>query len=261
MTARRFVYGIGPVEELLARRAREISVLYVNPARKARARHSDPVAALAAEAKRRRVAVEERDRAGLDALVGGAVGQRVAHQGVVAVVGEFAYAELEDLTARAARAGQPALIVALDGVSDPHNLGAVVRSAYLLGVHGLIIPRDRAAGVTPAVTKVSAGATEHVAIAQVTNLARALESLKEAGLWRAALAAGPDARPIAELDATLPMCLVLGAEGSGIRPLIQRHCDFLCALPMYAEGVGSFNVSVAAGIALYDLVRRRRPPA
>lgn len=251
------MYGIGPVEELVARRAREIVVLYVTPARKARERAGDSVGALAAEARQRGVHVETRTREELDAMLANEraqSGRMPAHQGVVAVVGgTFEYAALEDLLP----AEGPALIVALDSVQDPHNLGAIVRSAHLLGAHGLIIPKDRAAQVTPVVTKVSAGATEHLPIAQVTNLARALDDLKEAGLWLAGLAAGPEAKPLHELDATMPLGLVLGAEGTGIRPLVAKQCDFLVEIPMVGRGVGSFNVSVAAGIALYEIARQR----
>lgn len=256
MAGRRLVYGIGPVREILDRRARDIDVLYVSQARKARQRAGDPVAALAADARRRGVSVEMRDRAELDALLADEAG-RPAHQGVVAVVGAFAYAALEDLLDRTG--GAPALIVALDSVQDPHNLGAIVRSAHVLGAHGLVIPRDRAAQVTPVVTKVSAGATEHLAIAQVTNLARALGQLKDAGLWIAGLAAGPDSRALHALDASLPLCLVLGAEGTGLRPLVARQCDFLVEIPMAGRGVGSLNVSVAAGVALYEVARQRAP--
>lgn len=248
------MYGIGPVEELVARRAREVVALYVNPARK---QAGDAVAALAAEARRQGVRVETRTRDELDVMLAderARSGRMPAHQGVVAVVGgAFEYAALEDLLP----AEGPALIVALDSVQDPHNLGAIVRSAHLLGAHGLVIPKDRAAQVTPVVTKVSAGATEHLPIAQVTNLARALEELKEAGLWLAGLAAGPEAKPLDELDATMPLGLVLGAEGTGIRPLVAKQCDFLVEIPMVGQGVGSFNVSVAAGIALYEVARQR----
>lgn len=253
----RLVWGVGPVEELLRRRARDVTVLYVSPARKARQRDADPVAALAAAARNRGVAVETRTRAELDALAGGA---HVRHQGVVAVAGEYAYAAIEDVAALVAgglAAGRLPLVVALDSVQDPHNLGAIVRSAYVLGAHALVIPQDRAAQVTATVTKVSAGATEHLPIAQVTNLVRALGLLKDAGLWQAGLAAGPGARPLHEVDARLPLCLVLGAEGTGIRPLVARACDFLVEIPMAGAGVGSLNVSVAAGIALYEVARQR----
>jgi 23S rRNA (guanosine2251-2'-O)-methyltransferase len=261
MAGQRLVYGIGPVEELVSRRAREIIVLYVNPARQARERAGDAVATIAAEARRRGVTVETRTRDELDAMLASErsdAGRPPAHQGVVAVVGAFSYAALEDLIANAPA---PALIVALDSVQDPHNLGAIVRSAHLLGAHGLVIPRDRAAQVTPVVTKVSAGATEHLPIAQVTNLARALEQLKEAELWIAGLAAGPGARPLPTLDGTMPLGLVLGAEGTGLRPLVARQCDFLVEIPMTGRGVGSLNVSVAAGVALYEIARQRAAAA
>ena len=259
--ASRLVWGVGPVDELLRRRAREVTVVYVSPARKARQRGADPVAALAAAARNRGVVVETRTRAELDALVGaGGAHARHQHQGVVAVAGEYTYAAIEDITALVTgdlAAGRLPLVVALDSVQDPHNLGAIVRSAHVLGARALVIPQDRAAQVTATVTKVSAGATEHVPIAQVTNLVRALGLLKDAGLWLAGLAAGPDARPLHALDARLPLCLVLGAEGTGIRPLVARACDFQVEIPMAGPGVGSLNVSVAAGIALYEVVRQR----
>jgi 23S rRNA (guanosine2251-2'-O)-methyltransferase len=176
---------------------------------------------------------------------------------VVAIAGAYPYAELDEVIARALASGPAGLLVALDGVTDPQNLGAIARSAHLLGAQGVIVPRDRAAAVTPAVTKASAGATEHLAIAQVTNLVRALEQLKENGLWIAALAAGAEARPLWQLDAAVPLCLVLGAEGSGIRPLVARTCDLRFHIPMRGSAIGSLNVSVAAGIALYEIARKR----
>jgi 23S rRNA (guanosine2251-2'-O)-methyltransferase len=257
MAGQRLVYGIGPVEELVSRRAREIIVLYVNPARQARERAGDAVATIAAEARRRGVTVETRTRDELDAMLASErsdAGRPPAHQGVVAVVGAFSYAALEDLIANAPA---PALIVALDSVQDPHNLGAIVRSAYVLGAHGVIIPEHRAAAITPVVTKASAGATELLPIAQVKNVVRALEELKEAGVWTCAVAAVPGARPIAELDLTGPMALVLGAEGEGVRPLVAKTCDLHALIPMAAAGVGSLNVSVAAGVALYEVARQR----
>ena len=260
--AGRVVYGVGPVSELLQRRARDIAVLYVRGLRKARAR--DPVAELTRAAKARGVAIEERDRDALDGLAGSR-----QHQGVVAIAGEYIYADLDDILASSAGGGAAALWLALDGVSDPHNLGAIVRSAHLLGVDGVLVPRDRAARVTATVTKVSAGATEHVAICQVTNMVRALQTLKQAGIWLAALAAGPGATALPDLDARGPLCLVLGSEGKGIRKLVAKTCDFQVAIPMAGQtgatgagvtgtGVDSFNVSVAAAIALYEVARQRR---
>jgi 23S rRNA (guanosine2251-2'-O)-methyltransferase len=249
---KRVVFGLGPVRELLRSRRSGISVLWVSRARARRG--ADPLADVIAEAERLGIPVEPREPAELDE----AAGPGAVHQGVVAVAGAFHYAELEDIAARARAAGPRGLVVALDGVTDPHNLGAIARSAYLFGAHGLVLPRDRAAEVTPVAVKASAGATEHIPIAQVTNLARALGELKEAGLWNAALAAGPEATPLWKLDAAAtPLCLVLGAEGSGIRPLVARQCDFLVAIPMEGRGVGSLNVSVAAGVALYEIARQR----
>jgi 23S rRNA (guanosine2251-2'-O)-methyltransferase len=247
--AGRVIYGVGPVRELLVRKARDIVVLYVRETRGKR----DAVDDIARDARGRGVAVEERARGELDVLAGDS-----HHQGVVAVAGEYPYVAIEDIVSTACGGAEPALLVALDSVQDPHNLGAIVRSAYVLGAQGVIVPRDRAAGVTAAVTKASAGATEHMAIAQVTNLVRALEELKEAGVWLAAVTAGAGAQPIHELDASVPLCLVLGAEGTGIRALVSRTCDFHVDIPMAGAGVGSLNVSVAAGIALYEISRQRR---
>ncbi|HUH01278.1 MAG TPA: 23S rRNA (guanosine(2251)-2'-O)-methyltransferase RlmB [Kofleriaceae bacterium] len=241
----RLVYGTGPVTELVRSRAKSITVLYVSD----RQRRADA----AMEAKQRGVTIEVRADAELDALAG----RGARHQGLVAIAGEYVYAELHDILARAAGGSEPALVVALDGVQDPHNLGAIARSAYVLGAHGLVVPRDRAAPVTSVVTKASAGATEHLLIAQVTNLTRALGELKDAGLWIAAVAASSEAVPLRELDATGPLCLVLGAEGSGVRPVVARACDYAIMIPMAGTGVGSLNVSVAAGVALYEVSRQR----
>jgi 23S rRNA (guanosine2251-2'-O)-methyltransferase len=246
----RRIYGVGPVRELVRARAGRIEVLYVEPGRASK--RGDPVAELALEARTAGIPIEERTRAELDRMVE-ADGR---HQGIMAVTGAFAYAALDDLVAAAAKKNEPALVVALDGVQDPHNLGAIIRSSYVLGAHGVVIPEHRSAAVTPVVTKASAGATELLPLAVVTNLARAIAELKEAGLWAAAVASGPGARPLAELDAKGPTLLVLGAEGSGVRPLVARACDFHVEIPMAGAGVGSLNVSVAAGIALYLLARR-----
>ncbi len=253
----RLIYGAGPVRELLAARSGAIKVLHVEPGRAGKA-GKDPVAELVVAARAAGVRVVERSRAELDKLAG----PDGRHQGVVAECAELSYADVGDLLARADAAGQPALIVVLDGVQDPHNLGAIVRSAYVLGAHGVVIPKDRATAVTPAATKASAGATELLPIAMVGNLARALDELKAAGVWTCAVASGPEARPLADVVAklgpTTPVALVMGAEGSGVRPLVARGCDFHAEIPMAGQGVGSLNVSVAAGIALYEVVRARR---
>ncbi len=247
----RKIWGVGPVRELLRARASAVRLLHV-AAERADARGKDPVAELTALARAAGVAVKVGGPRDLDALCG-EPGAR--HQGVVAVTDDFRYAALGDLIAAAGDA--PPLIVVLDGVQDPHNLGAVIRSAYVLGAHGVVIPEHRAAEVTPTVTKASAGATELLPIVIAKNLVRALEELKAAGLWLCAVAAVPAARPIGELDLTGPLALVLGAEGEGVRPLVARTCDLHALIPMARSGVGSLNVSVAAGVALFEVARQR----
>jgi len=248
--ALRPVFGAGPVRELILRRPSSVRTVWVDPHRAGRTT-SDPVAAIVIAARAAGVRVEDRDRQALDR----AAGEGGRHQGVVAWLGPFVYADLDDLVPE----GAPALVVALDGVEDPRNLGAILRSAYLLGAGGVIIPEHRAAQVTPAVAKASAGASELLPIAQVGNLVRTLEQLRERGLWRAAVHDAPEARPIHELDGTLPLCLVLGAEGTGVRPLVARSCDFHAVIPMARAAIGSFNVSVAASLALYEVRRQRSP--
>jgi 23S rRNA (guanosine2251-2'-O)-methyltransferase len=243
----RNVYGTGPVREVLQRRPTSIRVIWVDPRRADKAAN-DPVALIVTAARGAGIKVEDRDRAQLDRASG-----EGRHQGVVAWLGAFGYADLEDLIVP----GTPALLVALDGVEDPRNLGAILRSAYLLGAHGVIIPEHRAAQVTAIVAKASAGASELVPIAQVGNLVRALEQLRELDVWRVAVHASPDAKPIAEIDGTMPLALVLGSEGGGVRPLVAKQCDFHAVIPMHNAGVGSFNVSVAAAIALYEMRRQR----
>jgi 23S rRNA (guanosine2251-2'-O)-methyltransferase len=244
----RSVYGVGPVKELVARKPGSVKALWVD-AHRAGKDAADPVAQLVADARGAGIRVEERERELLD----GAAGEGARHQGVVAWLGPFVYVELEDLLP----VDEPALLVALDGVEDPRNLGAILRSAYLLGAHGVIIPEHRAAQVTAVTAKASAGASELVPIAQVGNLVRALEELRERGLWRIAVHAENNAQPIATIDGAMPLVLVLGAEGSGVRPLVAKHCDFHALIPMHGAAVGSFNVSVAAALALYEVRRQR----
>ena len=156
-----------------------------------------------------------------------------------------------------ARFGSPALLLVLDGVTDPQNLGALVRSAHALGAHGVVLPKDRAAGVTPAAFKAAAGALEHCPVARVTNLSRALERMKEQGIWTVALAAEAD-QELSALDLTVPTALVLGSEGAGVRPLVRKTCDHLARIPMAGQ-VGSLNVAAAGAVALYEIARQRLP--
>lgn len=248
MSGRRVVYGVGPVGELLRSRPADFDCLLVSEKRLSKG-GKDPVAALVGSAKNHGLKWSAVASSELDRFAEGG-----RHQGVVAITGSFAYRELHDIVAAAK---SPALLVALDGVTDPHNLGAIVRSALLLGADGLVVPKDRSAQITALVTKSSAGATEHLPIAQVTNVVRALEELKEEGYWSAAIASGTNAVPLGDLDCSSPLVLVLGSEGKGIRSLVGKTCDFHIEIPMATGAVGSFNVSVAAAIAMYEVARQR----
>ncbi len=178
------------------------------------------------------------------------------HQGVVAVAAARAAATLEDVLASAnSGSGQKGLIVLLDGVEDPHNLGAIVRTALAAGAHGVLIPERRAAGLTDTVARSSAGALAHLPVAKVTNLARAMEELKEAGYWLVGLDEAAD-KSYTEVDYTSPVGIVLGSEGQGLHELTRKRCDFVVSLPTSGP-VKSLNVSVAAGVVLFEALRQR----
>ena len=179
--------------------------------------------------------------------------RRAVHQGVVAHIEEAGYYSVDDLVRGAD--GVP-LIVVLDSIEDPHNVGAILRTADAAGVHGVVRQKRRAASLAGAAAKASAGAMAHVRIAEVVNITRALEELKEAGVWTVGLDGGA-ATEYDAIDYTLPTALVVGAEGSGLRRLVRERCDHLAAIPMRGH-VGSLNVSVATGVALFEAVRQRR---
>jgi 23S rRNA (guanosine2251-2'-O)-methyltransferase len=243
----RTLYGLNPVRELLRASSAEVSELWLGEGGTRGAAFAElERLARAAGAK-----VRAAPRAKLDRLAG-----TDRHQGVVAVVAEFRYADVADLLERARASGRPPLLVVLDGVEDPHNLGAIIRSAHALGGHGVVIPKDRAVGVTAAVAKASAGAVERSAVARVTNVAQCLEGLKEAGIWSVALASDGE-KPLPAMDLRGPTALVLGSEGEGLRPLVRRTCDFSAHIPMTGE-LDSLSVSASAAIALYEVARQRR---
>lgn len=233
------IYGINPVLEAL--RARRVTQLRVA------ARRDDRLRQLLSVAAEQGVRIE---RVSGDALDRAA--QRGVHQGVVAEVGGAIEVGIEELV-RGARAVP--LIVVLDGIEDPHNLGAILRTADAAGADGIVMQSRRAAALDGAAVKASAGASSHVRIAVVVNIARAIEELKEAGIWTVGLA-GETEMPYDAIDFTVPSAVVLGAEGTGLRRLVRERCDHLAAIPMRGH-VGSLNVSVAAGIALFEAVRQR----
>lgn len=212
-----------------------------------RGRHGERVEALVRLAKSRGVALRFEDRQQVDRLAG-----TREHQGVAALAAAKAVTELEDLL----RGDDPRrLIVLLDGVEDPHNLGAIVRSALAAGARGVVIPERRAAGLSDTVERASAGALAHLPVARVKNLARAMEEIKEAGCWIVGLDERAE-KNYTEADLTGPVGIVLGREGEGLHELTRKRCDFLVSIPTSGP-VRSLNVSVAAGIMLFEAVRQR----
>jgi len=241
------VYGLHAVRAVLTRRPGDVLKLTIAATRDdARVRELREIAAA------RGLRPLESTAAALDAATGGA-----AHQGVVAEVRPSAPLDENSLLDLLTTQPGPALVLVLDGVSDPHNLGACLRTADAAGATAVVAPRDRAAGLTPVVRKVAAGAAETVPFAQVTNLARALRDLKEAGLLIAGTAEDGE-KELFDADLTGPLALVMGSEGKGLRRLTRECCDFSVRLPMRGS-VASLNVSVAAGVALYEALRQRRP--
>ncbi|WP_175986332.1 23S rRNA (guanosine(2251)-2'-O)-methyltransferase RlmB [Bacillus sp. Marseille-Q1617] len=179
------------------------------------------------------------------------------HQGVVASVAAYKYAEIDDIFDKAAQKGEDPFVLILDELEDPHNLGSIMRTADATGAHGIIIPKRRAVGLTSTVAKASTGAIEHIPVARVTNLSRAVDELKERGVW----VAGTDAKgkqDYRQLDGTLPIGLIIGSEGKGMSRILRDKCDFLVQLPM-AGHVTSLNASVAASILMYEVYRNRHP--
>jgi 23S rRNA (guanosine2251-2'-O)-methyltransferase len=217
----------------------------------ARVQHDERISEAIKLAADRGIALLEAGATQLDRLTGGAL-----HQGIALQVRAYDYAHPDDLLARAAEAGQPPLIAALDGVTDPRNLGAVARSAAAFGAHGVVVPSRRGAGVTAGAWKASAGALARLPVARAANLARALASYQEAGLFVAGLDAAGDTE-IRDLDlATSPLVVVIGSEGKGLSRIVAQSCDVLVRIPIAAR-TESLNAGVAAGIALYEIAAIR----
>lgn len=242
----RTVHGVNPVRELLRASGEGAAEVWIADGAE-RGRLGD----LLRLARERGAKVREAPRQKLDRLAG-----TDRHQGIVAVVADYRYRELDELLDLARTRDEPPLILLLDGIEDPQNLGAIIRSAHALGAHGVVIPRDRAVGVTPAAAKASAGAVEHCAVARVTNLSHSLEMLKENGIWTVATAADGE-RVLPDVDLSGPIAIVMGSEGHGVRPLVRKHCDHVARIPMSGE-IGSLNASASAAIALYEVQRQRR---
>lgn len=237
------LYGIHSVTEALRSRAQRIDYVVI-----ARERHDVKLQRIIDDCRASGISVRFMPRPQLDRTA-----RTAAHQGVIAVTASKQYADVETLLAH--KRGQHSLIVVLDGVQDPHNLGAVIRTTEAAGADGVVIPERRAVGVTGAVAKASAGASEYLPIARVTNIARTLEELKAANVWTVGLEERAP-QSYDQIDYKMDCAIVLGAEGTGLHDLVRKKCDFLVSLPMRGR-VPSLNVSVAAGIVLYEAVRQR----
>ena len=208
-----------------------------------------PIRTILREAKKGDTLIQYVSKERLDQL-----SQTGNHQGVLAQVAAFSYVEVEDILKRAEEKGEPPFVVLLDEIEDPHNLGAIIRSANLAGAHGVIIPKRRSVGLTATVAKTSAGALLYTPVARVTNLARTMEDLKEKGIWF--VCADMDGQCMYDLNLTGPIGLVVGAEGAGVSRLVKEKCDMVAAIPTRGD-IDSLNASVAAGVLLFEIVRQK----
>lgn len=211
--------------------------------------HDGPLENIRREAKKKNTMIRFVTKERLDQL-----SETGKHQGVVAQTASFSYAEIDDIFVLAKKRGEEPFLFLLDEIEDPHNLGAIIRSANVCGAHGVIIPKNRAALLTAAVARASAGAISYTPVVKVTNLSQTIEELKERGLWL--VCADMEGEPMYRLKLTGPIGLVIGNEGSGVSTLVKKHCDMMAAIPMKGE-ISSLNASVAAGVLAYEIVRQR----
>ena len=237
------IWGRHPVLEAL-RAERPLRRLLI-----AKGAHGPVIDEIFERARQAHIPYDLRDKAQLDHLAG------PRHQSVVAYAAATTYADFDHVLAHLSA---PALLVFLDQVQDPHNLGAIIRSAHALGAQSVVVPARSAAGLSPAALKAAAGAAQHLPVCRVDNLQKALQKAAACGLFIAGLdAQGP--QPLTDADFAQPCALVIGSEGKGLRRMVQKRCDALLHIPMQREAIGSLNASVAAGIALYEVFRQRQP--
>ena len=237
------IAGRNPVSEAI-RSGRPIDKILV-----ARGEKSGAVVGILAKAKDKGILVKEVDRTKLDYVSG-----NENHQGIVAFAAVREYSTVDDILAYAAEKDEPPFIVILDEIEDPHNLGAIIRTANLAGAHGVIIPKRRAVGLTATVAKTSAGAINYTPVAKVTNLTATMKELKDKGMWF--VCADMDGTCMYDLDLKGPIGLVIGSEGEGVGRLVRENCDFVASIPMKGD-IDSLNASVAAGVLAYEIVRQR----
>lgn len=238
------IYGRNAVIELL-KAGHSIDKIYVKAGER-----EGSLKLICAEAKRMGIPVVETGKGKLDDLAGGAL-----HQGVVASAAEKDYVDIDYILNLAVERGEKPFVVIADGIEDPYNLGAIIRTAECAGVHGLVIPKRRASGTNGIVAKTSAGAIQHLAVAKTSNLANAVDELKKKGLWIYAAEAG--GTPYYECDINSPAAIILGSEDSGVSKLLRDKSDFIVSIPLYGK-ISSLNVSAAAAVILYETARQQR---
>lgn len=246
-TGGEWIYGRKPVYECLSAARRTFNEVILPPHDKDEA---DDIAEIRAYAQQHRIVVRTEDRHRLDAMLKGG-----HHQGVALKTSGYPYVAFEDIVAEAEN-DENAFVLVLDHLEDPQNVGAILRTACAAGVTGVIIPEDRACLVTPAAVRASAGASEHIRVAHVVNLPRAIDALKKVGVWMTGLDWGEDAKMPKDIDFKGRVGLVVGAEGSGITRLVREKCDFIAQLSL--NGFESLNASVAAGMVIYEVLRQQK---
>lgn len=247
VTGGEWVYGRNPVEEALAAGRRTAMEIILPPASPD---EDEQLKVIRAEAASRRLVIRTAERAQLDKLT-----RFGNHQGVALKTTGYPYVGFEELVEEVEN-DENALVIVLDHLEDPQNVGSVLRTACAVGATGVVIPEDRACGITPAAVRASAGGAEHIKVAHVVNLPRAMEALKKAGVWLTGLDWGDDAKNYTDIDFKGRAGLVIGAEGRGISRLVRENCDFIAELPM-PGGFESLNAGVAAAVAMYEVVRQR----
>ncbi len=240
-----FLYGIHPVYEALIAGRRAFKKLYVS-----KSRQTKGIEDLLLRAKAEGIPIQYSEPEYLESLIGDSV-----HQGVAARVGNYTFVDIGAILKKAETDGEFPMILALDGIVDPQNLGSLIRTSLAMGIHGIILTKDRSAPLSPSVSKASAGAVEHMLITRVTNLVSALIRLKKAGLWVVGAHAGSEQR-VDEADFNVGLVLVIGGEGKGIRPLVRKTCDYLVSVPQ-KKLLDSLNAAVAGAIVMYEIVRQR----
>lgn len=240
------IFGRNPILEAL-KSGREIEKLLLQKG------SEGSVKKIEAMARDKRIPIQYLEKSALDRVLAG--DGALTHQGAVAYVSSYIYCEVDDLLKNAAEKGEDPFLILLDGIEDPHNLGAIMRSADGAGAHGIIIPKRRAVGITDTVAKASAGAVEYMPVAKVTNMAQTIDYLKERGVW--VLACDMSGSLYYDADLSMPVALVIGGEGSGVSRLILKKCDFVLSIPM-AGRISSLNASNAAAILMYEISKQRK---